>query len=552
MALITSFSIFILVLVCYMVSFSVQNGCDCENSIIMTNNKNGSIVVQAVIDKVDHLGFTFKNDHSFIRRLAYIETRDGTQPHGHGGIWAMNQAKLNILNNSYTVDEVLDKINTKKCVQIDSEKLVNETYMTLPLYSGLAAKIYLEYLLKKFDDDYMSDIDTQAHLWFEKYHTGNLNVNDYKRIVNGSDLNDKKALNGIGSDVVENVIEMIDSWWKFSDDHDDRCLMRRIALVETNDGLSVQYNCGGIWAMDGTKLSSVHDELNKQPEKQPEWQLIAVEEINKSLCLNGINDFTLENMLIESNMHKPLYSGLAARFYLEQQTTEIPNIDDIYGQAIFWFENYHPECGRHLTAYDFVTLVEGRPVDETLMPNASGSEVVEAVLIKIDFSQIFDPDHRFMKRLAYVETKYGTENHTFHYGGIWGVNYDIMNDHIRLIVKGEIESEVIQSSLINITMRIEEAFGIDIISVVFNKEEMNVPLYNGLAAHFYLYYVSLVNGTSIPLAGNIRQQAEFWITYYHSDSRNLTSHNGQYFIDQASVAEDNEGRNLYNIINNMY
>ena len=525
-------SSFVLVLMCYMTPFSVQGECNCENSIIMVNNNNGPLVVQAVIDKMEHLGFGFENDHSFIRRVAYIETQDGRNVNQHhvGGIWAMNQTKLDILNTSKVLDII--KINGE-CEPIEIDKLLTETSMTIPLYSGMAARLYLEHLITNDNYD-MSDINIQAHLWFAKYRTGNLTVDDYKRIVAGRDLNDKKALNGIGSEVVEDVIKMIDSWKNFSR-LSDNCLMRRIALVETNDGLHDQ-QCGGIWAMDKKKLTYVRRKLRTSLSKQPEWQVITVEEINKALCFNS--DFTLQDMFTKSNMHKPLYSGLAARFFLEYKKNHIPNTDDIYGQAYFWFEYYHPECNGPLTEDDFVILVAGTPVDETLKVNASGVEVVEAVLTKIEISNVFDSDHRFMKRLAYVETQYGTEIHTFHYGGIWGVNYDILR-HLRLALNGERESEMIQSKLINICTRIEEAFTIDnnIITMMFDKDKMNVPLYNGLAARFYLYYVSLVNA-SIPLAGNIRDQAGFWIRYYHSDSRNLTS---QYFVDHASIAEDNEG-----------
>ena len=521
----TNLSSFVLVfIVCYMTLISAQGECNCGNSIIMMNNSNGSLVVQAVIDKMEHLGFGFENDHSFIRRLAYVETQDGRNVDQHhvGGIWAMNQMKLDILNTSEVLDNI--KINGE-CEPIEIDKLLTEKYMTIPLYSGMGARLYLEHLIT--NDNYnISDINIQAYLWFAKYRTGNLTVDDYKRIVAGRDLN------GIGSEVVENVIEMIDSLGIFSSDNG---LMRRIALVETNDGLH-DHHCGGIWAMDETKLSYVRQRLQRSLSTQPEWQVIAIETINKALCFN--NDFTLQDMFTKSNMHKPLYSGLAARFFLEYNNAHIPNADDIYGQAYFWFEYYHPECNSSLTENDFVILVEGTPVDETLKDYASGVDVVEAVLTKIEFSNVFDSDHRFMKRLAYVETRYGTETHTFNYGGIWGVNYDILH-HLRLALNGERESEMIQSNLIVICTRIEEAFTIDnIIRMMLDKDKMNVPLYNGLAARFYLYYMSLVNETSIPLAGNIRDQAEFWIRYYHSDSRNLTS---QYFVDHASIAEDNEG-----------
>ena len=74
-----------------------------------------------------------------------------------------------------------------------------------------------------------------------------------------------------------------------------------------------------------------------------------------------------------------------------------------------------------MTADQFVQIVKGiplNPTDNTLTPGANGSDVVEAVISKLSFLENIGPDHRFMRRLAYVVTRDGAVENE---GGIWGV-----------------------------------------------------------------------------------------------------------------------------------
>ena len=120
-------------------------------------------------------------------------------------------------------------------------------------------------------------------------------------------------------------------------------------------------------------------------------------------------------------MNIPFYSGLAAYVYLESvesRNVVIPGGDDIEGQARFWKEHYHIGS---MTTDQFVQIVKGiplNPTDNTLTPGANGSDVVEAVTSKLSFLENIGPDHRFMRRLAYVVTRDGAVENE---GGIWGV-----------------------------------------------------------------------------------------------------------------------------------
>ena len=60
-------------------------------------------------------------------------------------------------------------------------------------------------------------------------------------------------------------------------------------------------------------------------------------------------------------------------------------------------------------------------------PNASGAGVVAAVVQKIQASNIFPDDKKFLCRVAWVESKYGTDPNTYrrgYHGGIWQVDIE--------------------------------------------------------------------------------------------------------------------------------
>ena len=70
-------------------------------------------------------------------------------------------------------------------------------------------------------------------------------------------------------------------------------------------------------------------------------------------------------------------------------------------------------------------------VDKTREPNTSGVDVVKATLRQIQDSNIFPDDNSFLRRLAYVESKDGTDSDTYragYHGGIWQVRFLLINN----------------------------------------------------------------------------------------------------------------------------
>jgi len=59
-------------------------------------------------------------------------------------------------------------------------------------------------------------------------------------------------------------------------------------------------------------------------------------------------------------------------------------------------------------------------------PEAKGEKVVKDTVDKINGMGIFKDDHRFLCRVAVVESKYGTDKNTYrtnYHGGIWQAGF---------------------------------------------------------------------------------------------------------------------------------
>ena len=146
-------------------------------------------------------------------------------------------------------------------------------------------------------------------------------------------------LNGreTGSHLVQTVISKLHSLQILTCDHR---LLRRIALVETNDGISGVPD-GGIWALNESKFNAISSDVD--------------EVLSKKLCLNVPGGTTYEYL------KKPLVSGLCASLYLnyleKSRNARIPLARKIEEQAKFWNKYYHT---RELTTEYFVEQVKTR------------------------------------------------------------------------------------------------------------------------------------------------------------------------------------------------
>ena len=137
-------------------------------------------------------------------------------------------------------------------------------------------------------------------------------------------------------------------------------------------------------------------------------------------------------------------------------------------------------------------------VDLTRTEKAYNVEIVNAVLDEINYADIFKNDYQFMKRWAYVETKYGADianNDAWETisgkGGIWKLSaYNL---------------EAIKSlSSSSIKLLIKNHFKVDIMELKFDQGHLRVPFYCGLAARLFLH----IKSEKVPLS--IDNQAQLW------------------------------------------
>ena len=151
----------------------------------------------------------------------------------------------------------------------------------------------------------------------------------------------------------------------------------------------------------------------------------------------------------------------------------------------------------------FFSLLEflDAQMDLTRVPNAFGTEVVFATVSQIQQSRVFTDDNRFLRRVAYAESRDGTDADTFredYNGGIWQVDEEVfrktldVDNHPELTVSGGIYEGIGRS------------FRIDWEAVQW--EQLRIPIISALAARIFFALAD----TDIPDVGNVRDQGEFW------------------------------------------
>ena len=134
---------------------------------------------------------------------------------------------------------------------------------------------------------------------------------------------------------------------------------------------------------------------------------------------------------------------------------------------------------------------------------SSGTAVVLLSVTRIRQSGIFASDNGLLRRIAYVETRDGTDPATYREefdGGIWAVTESAFRDTTNII-----EYRLLPAKLVDI----KDHFGIEWAGVEWN--DLRKPLYSAIAARLVLYNVPV----AIPEANDIQAQADYWEGYYN-------------------------------------
>ncbi|XP_046559880.1 LOW QUALITY PROTEIN: integrin alpha-1-like [Haliotis rubra] len=151
---------------------SVAVGVSLAADLTLSPGADGKIVVDAVIDRI-RSKCIFGDDRLFLRRLAYVETSDGEEsrtyrPGYNGGIWQIDEDKFNLTQSC-------SQYIRAQCDIIQSEFNINwrnATWEDLrkPLYSGLAASLYIKY--RSGSHDTPANVTSQATFWKRYMRSG--------------------------------------------------------------------------------------------------------------------------------------------------------------------------------------------------------------------------------------------------------------------------------------------------------------------------------------------------------------------------------------------
>ena len=172
-----------------------------------------------------------------------------------------------------------------------------------------------------------------------------------------------------------------------------------------------------------------------------------------------------------------------------------------------------------------VSVVFG--VDRTTEEGASGADVVQATIAKIESSGVFEFDGRLLRRIAYVETVDGAVSPPS--GGIWNVSVEAFVDTQQNYRTAPLR------------MKINSAFSseLDLSNVnsyeSLNSQDLRRPLWSALAARLVLYLIERRTLGSVPTSSDVSGQAVFWSTYYGTEG------DVNKFINDVQELEDDEG-----------
>ena len=149
-----------------------------------------------------------------------------------------------------------------------------------------------------------------------------------------------------------------------------------------------------------------------------------------------------------------------------------------------------PSCDKPTSSSDLEKLM--------FTPGAVGPEVVKACVKKIAESKILPDDNGFMRRIAYVMSKDGTDMKSD--GGIWQVSDFAFHDTMDTGAHYRLPSKY---------YKIRQAFpGIDWPSTT--RQDLDKPFFSALAARLYLSNLK----ERIPNANRIEEQASYWKAFY--------------------------------------
>ena len=129
----------------------------------------GDDVARAVVIRIS-VSNVFPSDHLLLRRIAYVETRDGTRNDTyrtghHGGIWNVNEDMFNRTRDEPLLATFYSAIDLNFAIDWSDVKWED---LRKPLYSGLAARLFLSTVSEEIPPS--ADFAGQAAYWRQHYN----------------------------------------------------------------------------------------------------------------------------------------------------------------------------------------------------------------------------------------------------------------------------------------------------------------------------------------------------------------------------------------------
>ncbi|XP_021949111.1 uncharacterized protein LOC110846614 [Folsomia candida] len=149
----------------------------------LTPRSKGADVSEAVVRKIQRSGI-FPHDQNLLRRLSYVESRDGEddktyRPDYFGGIWQLDEVLFNQTKNVPGLNTIYQRLDATWNIQWNS---VTWADLLVPMYSGLGARLYL-HTLSLSNRPIPGTIDSQAEYWRLNYNRADQNATTYKDLV---------------------------------------------------------------------------------------------------------------------------------------------------------------------------------------------------------------------------------------------------------------------------------------------------------------------------------------------------------------------------------
>ncbi|KAK7480283.1 hypothetical protein BaRGS_00028451, partial [Batillaria attramentaria] len=143
----------------------------------------GPEVVENVVEQV-RSSCVLSQDNMLLRRLAYVESHDGTDPDTfrsgfYGGIWQVTRPMYDITKSSAYLEPARNNIQTHLGINWEA---TSWTDLLKPLYSGLAAALYISNELHQ--NPAPTTISQQQTFWATQYHHGGVSASEYTTLAN--------------------------------------------------------------------------------------------------------------------------------------------------------------------------------------------------------------------------------------------------------------------------------------------------------------------------------------------------------------------------------